>query len=74
MPRASVLILPVCVLAAACSESSTQSLNAEQQRQLNDIAAATSEGAGNEAAQNGQEGDLGDAYRAGASAPPRQYR
>ena len=63
-------------LLAACTRQSTrQAINAEQADQLNAIAANTSEDAGNDIAQNAaQTGDIGQAYRAGATAPPRNYR
>jgi len=73
--------LPIAVVAclallAGCStQSSTQQINAEQADELNAIAANQSEEAGNDIAQNAaQSGDIGQAYRAGASAPPRKYR
>jgi len=73
--------LPIAVVAclallARCStQSSTQQINAEQADELNAIAANQSEEAGNDIAQNAaQSGDIGQAYRAGASAPPRKYR
>ena len=73
--------LPIAVVAcltllAGCStQSSTQQINAEQADELNAIAANQSEDAGNDIAQNAaQNGDIGQAYRAGASAPPRKYR
>jgi len=68
------LALGVALLAACTQQSSTQSINAEQADQLNAIAANQTEDAGNDIAQNAaQTGDVGQAYRAGAGAPPRKY-
>jgi len=68
------LALGVALLAACTQQSSTQSINAEQADQLNAIAANQTEDAGNDIAQNAaQTGDVGQTYRAGASAPPRKY-
>jgi len=63
------------VLTGCTRQSSTQQINAEQADQLNAIAADQTEDAGNGFARNAaQPGDIGQAYRAGASAPPRKYR
>lgn len=71
---AATLITPL-LLAACTRQSTSQAINAEQADQLNAIAANTSEDAGNDIAQNAaQTGDIGQAYRAGATAPPRNYR
>lgn len=65
----------LALLAGCTQQSSTQTINAEQADQLNAIAANQTEDAGNDIAQNAaQTGDIGQAYRAGASAPPRKYR
>lgn len=70
-----ILVAACLPLLTGCStQSSTQQINAEQADQLNAIAANESEEAGNAAAQNAaQSGDIGQAYRAGASARPRKY-
>jgi uncharacterized lipoprotein YajG len=68
-------ILVSLVLLAGCSRQiTTQQINAQQADQLNAIAANTTEDAGNDIAQNGaQTDDVGQAYRAGATSPPRKY-
>jgi len=76
--RNSLIAAAVITLAAlgGCSrQSSTQQVNAEQADQLNAIAANTSEDAGSDVAQNAaQSNDIGQAYRAGARSPPRNYK
>jgi len=68
-------IVGLALLAGCTKQGATQQLNAQQAEQLNAIAANTSEDAGNDIAQNAaQTDDIGRAYRAGASAPPRKYR
>jgi uncharacterized lipoprotein YajG len=71
----SVATIAGLALLAACStQSSTQQINAEQADELNAIAANQSEEAGNDIAQNAaQTGNVGQVYRAGASARPRKY-
>lgn len=67
-------IVSLGLLAGCTKQSSTQQINAEQADQLNAIAANTSDDAGNDIAQNAaQTDDVGQAYRAGASARPRKY-
>lgn len=72
----SLIVMPAFLALAACHEHSPiQQINAEQADQLNAIAANQTEDAGNNIAQNAaQTGDIGQAYRAGAGAPPRKYR
>jgi hypothetical protein len=74
--RSRLIVTPALLALAACGhQSSTQDINAQQADQLNAIAANQSEDAGNDIAQNAaQTGDIGQAYRAGATAPPRKYR
>lgn len=74
--RSRLIVTPALLALAACGrQSSTQEINAEQADQLNAIAANQTEDAGNDIAQNAaQTGDIGQAYRAGATAPPRKYR
>ena len=68
-------IAGLALLGGCTQQSSTQAINAEQADQLNAIAANQSEDAGNDIAQNAAQTDhIGQAYRAGASAPPRKYR
>jgi len=75
MDRRLTFLLAALSLAACSGESSIQDVNAEQAEQLNAIAANTSEDAGSDMAQNAAKtDDIGQAYRAGASAPPRHYR
>jgi hypothetical protein len=74
MERRAIAILALSALAGCTSQSSTQSINEQQADQLNAIAANQTEDAGNDIAQNAaQTDDIGDAYRAGASSPPRKY-
>ncbi len=71
---AAATIFSLGLLAGCTKQSSTQQINAEQADQLNAIAANTTDDAGNDIAQNAaQTGDVGQAYRAGASARPRKY-
>ena len=73
MIRAATAIAAMLAL-AACRGGSVGQTNAQQQTELNAIAANTSETAGSDASQNGdRNGDAGQAYRAGASNPPRKY-
>jgi len=59
---------------AGCGDSSMQKTNAQQEEQLNAIAANTSETAGNEIAQNADAGsNAAQAFRAHRSARPRKY-
>lgn len=68
-------IVSLALLAGCTKQSSVQQINAEQADQLNAIAANQTEDAGNDIAQNAaQTDDVGQAYRAGATAPPRKYR
>ena len=68
-------IAGVTMLVGCTKQSSIEQINAEQADQLNAIAVNTTEEAGNDIAQNAAQTDnIGDAYRAGASAPPRKYR
>jgi hypothetical protein len=68
---AAFAVLPAL---AACHDSSVGQTNAQQQVELNVIAANTSETAGSSAAQDGgQNKDAGQAYRAGARNRPRKY-
>ncbi|HMI19418.1 MAG TPA: hypothetical protein VK533_07735 [Sphingomonas sp.] len=69
MIRAATAFAALLAL-AACDGGSVGQTNAQQQTELNAIAANTSETAGSEAAQNG---DAGQAYRAGARNRPRKY-
>ena len=71
-----LILMPILLTLAACGgQSSTQAINAQQADQLNAIAANQTEDAGNDIAQNAaQTDDVGRAYRAGATAPPRKYR
>jgi len=70
----SATIGSVTLLLGCTKPSSIEQINAEQADQLNAIAANTTEDAGNDIAQNAsQTGNIGAAYRAGASAPPRKY-
>lgn len=73
--RLTAATIATLVLLAGCTkQSSTQAINAEQADQLNAIAANQSEDAGNDIAQNAaQTDDVGQAYRAGATARPRKY-
>jgi outer membrane PBP1 activator LpoA protein len=75
MDRTLIALLAALALTGCHTQSSTQQINAEQADQLNAIAANQTEDAGNDIAQNAaQAGDIGQAYRAGAGAPPRKYR
>ena len=59
---------------AACHGGSSGQTNAQQQTELNAIAANTSETAGSGATQDGgQNNAAGQAYRAGARNRPRKY-
>ena len=59
---------------AGCGDSSMQETNAQQEEQLNAIAANTSESAGNDMAQNANaSSDGGQAFRARQSTRPRKY-
>ena len=75
MMRRGLMIAPLTLALGACGgPSSTQDINAQQADQLNAIAANQTEDAGNDIAQNAaQTDDIGQAYRAGANAPPRKY-
>ncbi len=73
MIRATSALAAMLTL-AACHDSSVGQTNAQQQTELNAIAANTSETAGSSAAQDGgQNRDAGQAYRAGARNRPRKY-
>ena len=73
MIRAATALVVMLVL-AACHDTSFGQTNAQQQTQLNAIAANTSETAGSSSAQDGgQNVAAGRAYRAGARNPPRKY-
>lgn len=73
MIRAATALAALLAL-AACHGGSSGQTNAQQQTELNAIAANTSETAGAGPAQNGgQNGDAGQAYRAGARNRPRKY-
>ncbi len=73
MIRATTAFAAMLAL-AACHDSSVGQTNAQQQTELNAIAANTSETAGSDGTQNGnQNGDAGQAYRAGARNRPRKY-
>ena len=74
MIRDATAFAALLALTACDGGGSIGQTNAQQQAELNAIAANTSETAGNDAAQNGdQSSDAGQAYRAGASNPPRKY-
>lgn len=68
----AMLFAPLTLVAACHSESSIEQVNAEQAKELNAIAANTSETAGAEAMQGNQQ-DVGEVYRSGAKSPPRKY-
>lgn len=73
MIRAITAFAAMLALAGCHGDSSGQT-NAQQQAELNVIAANTSETAGSSAAQDGgQPKDAGQAYRAGARNRPRKY-
>lgn len=71
----SAIAVCLALLTGCTQQISTQQINAEQADELNVIAANQTEDAGNDTAQNAaQTGDVGQIYRAGATAPPRKYR
>lgn len=75
MVRISIAALLGLIWLGGCRDrASIEYINAAQADALNDIAANTSETAGNAAAAgDGITRNIGDVYRAGAKAPPHHY-